>query len=98
MTAVGRYAKMTAKPGQGEALAGTMLTVAEGLREIAGCELYVVNRSAGDPDVMWITELWHSQEELDAALQSPAAAEGIQAVLGMVDRESFERIDLEPLG
>jgi mannose-6-phosphate isomerase-like protein (cupin superfamily)/quinol monooxygenase YgiN len=75
-----------------------MLTVAEGLREIAGCELYVVNRSAGDPDVMWITELWHSQEELDAALQSPAAAEGIQAVLGMVDRESFERIDLEPLG
>jgi quinol monooxygenase YgiN/mannose-6-phosphate isomerase-like protein (cupin superfamily) len=98
MNTIGRYAKMTAKPGQGEALADKMLKVAEGLREVAGCDLYVVNRSAAEPETVWVTELWRSQEELDAALQNPDASEGIQEVLGMVDRDSFERIDLEPLG
>ena len=98
MTAVGRYAKMTAKPGQGEALAQKMLDVADALREVAGCELYVINRSAGEPDVIWVTELWQSQEQLDQALESPGAKESIQEVLDLVEREGSERVDLEPLG
>ena len=98
MTAVGRYAKMTAKPGQGEALAQKMLEVADALREVAGCELYVINRSAGEPDVIWVTELWQSQEQLDQALESPGAKESIQEVLDLVEREGFERVDLEPVG
>ncbi len=98
MTAVGRYAKMTAKAGQGEALAQKMLEVADALQEVAGCELYVINRSAGEPDVIWVTELWQSQEQLDQALQSVGAKESVQEVLDLVDREGSERIDLEPLG
>ena len=98
MTAVGRYAKMTARPGQGEALAAKMLEVADALREVAGCELYVINRSVSEPDVIWVTELWQSQEQLDAALQSPGATQGIQEVLSLVERDGFERVDLEPLG
>jgi quinol monooxygenase YgiN/mannose-6-phosphate isomerase-like protein (cupin superfamily) len=98
MNAVARYAKATAKPGQGDALAGIMLEVAEGLRETPGCELYVINRSAGEPDVVWVTELWHSQEQLDAALESEAARSRIPEVLAIVTEGGFERIDLEPIG
>jgi quinol monooxygenase YgiN/uncharacterized cupin superfamily protein len=98
MTPVGRYAKMTAQPGQGDALAATMLDVARGLRDTAGCELYVVNRSTSDPDVIWVTEQWTSQEQLDEALQSPGARERIQEVLAIVDTEGSERVDVEPLG
>jgi len=98
MSTVGRYAKMKAKPGQGEALARKLLEVADGLREVPGCELYVINRSVEDPDAIWVTELWRSHEELDAALQSEGARDGIGEVLALVEREGFERIDLEPLG
>jgi quinol monooxygenase YgiN/mannose-6-phosphate isomerase-like protein (cupin superfamily) len=98
MAAVGRYAKMTAKAGQGEVLARKMLTVADDLREVPGCELYVINRAGDDPDVVWITELWRSQEQLDAALDRPGAADAIQEVLALVREGGFERVELEPLG
>lgn len=98
MPAVGRYAKATAKPGQGDALAQAMLEVADGLRDIPGCELYVINRSATDPDVIWVTELWQSQAQLDAALASDGARARIPEVLELVAEGGFERIDLVPLG
>ncbi len=98
MHAVARYAKATAKPGQGDALARVMLEVAEGLRGIPGCELYVINRAVAEPDVIWVTELWHSQEQLDGALESEGARARIPEVLALVAEGGFERIDLEPLG
>jgi quinol monooxygenase YgiN/mannose-6-phosphate isomerase-like protein (cupin superfamily) len=98
MTAVGRYAKMTAKPGRGGELAARMLEVADGLREVPGCELYVINRAGDDADVVWVTELWRSRAQLDAALERPGAADGIREVLALVGEGGFERVDLEPLG
>lgn len=98
MRAVGRYAKAVAKPGMGDELAQKLLDVAEALKEAPGCQLYVVNRSADDPDVVWVTELWRSQEQLDAALDAPQARERIPEVLELVRDGGFERVDLEPLG
>jgi quinol monooxygenase YgiN/mannose-6-phosphate isomerase-like protein (cupin superfamily) len=98
MSRVGRYAKFTARSRQGDALAERMLGVAEGLRAIAGCELYVINRSTEDPDTIWITEVWRSQEELDASLQTEEAKAAIPEVMALVQEGSFERIDLAPLG
>jgi quinol monooxygenase YgiN/mannose-6-phosphate isomerase-like protein (cupin superfamily) len=98
MSRVGRYAKFTAKPGQGDALAERMLAVAEGLRAIPGCELYVINRAADDPATIWVTEVWRSQEELDASLETEEAKASIPEVLALVEEGSFERIDVTPLG
>ncbi|MGI8506465.1 MAG: antibiotic biosynthesis monooxygenase [Solirubrobacteraceae bacterium] len=98
MTSVGRYAKVAAKPGQGDALAAGLLEVARSLEETPGCELYVINRSGSDPDVIWVTELWRSQEQLDAALESEEPRARMPRVLELVQEDGFERIDLEPLG
>ncbi len=98
MSAVGRYAKAVAKPGKRDELAQKLLEVAQALREAPGCQLYVINRSPADPDVVWVTELWQSQEHLDAALQSPEARERTPEVLELVRDGGFERIDLQPLG
>ena len=92
---MGRYAKATAKPGQGDALAARLLEVAEGLRAVPGCELYVINRAADDPDVIWVTEIWSSQAELDASLETEEAKAAIPTVLELV--ESFDRIDVLPI-
>lgn len=96
MSKVGRYAKAIAKPGQADALAERLLEVAEGLRTTPGCELYVINRVPDEPEVIWVTELWSSQEELDASLETEAAKAGIPEVRAMI--ESFDRVDLAPLG
>jgi quinol monooxygenase YgiN/quercetin dioxygenase-like cupin family protein len=98
MASVGRYAKATARPGRGEELAGALIEVAEGLREAPGCELYVINRSPADPDVVWVTEMWQSQELLDAALERPESRAKLPEVLDLVRDGGFERIDVEPLG
>ncbi len=98
MSSVGRYAKLTAKPGMGDELARELLEVANGLQDSPGCQLYVINRSPGESDVVWVTELWNSQEELEASLQTDAARERMPAVLELIDRSKLERIDVEPIG
>jgi len=98
MTAVARYAKAVAKAGRGDELAQRLLDVARALKEVPGCQLYVINRSPADPDVVWVTELWQSQEQLDAALETPQARALIPEVLDLVGDGGFERIDLEPVG
>jgi quinol monooxygenase YgiN len=95
MAPVGRYAKAVAKPGKGEDLARVMLEVAAALEDVPGCELHVINRGADDPDTVWFTEIWRSQEDLDAALEAQGARERIAEVRDLVD--AFERIDVEPL-
>src|SRR5690349_10399435 len=96
MSKVGRYVKATAKPGKADALAERLLAVAEELRAVPGCELYLINRSPEDENAVWVTEVWRSQEELDASLSATDKAQ-IQEVLALTDGE-FERIDVTPVG
>lgn len=100
MPPVARYAKAIAKPGEGDRLAAVMLDVAATLKSVAGCELYVVNRVPGEPETVWITELWASQEAMDGALAAagnPAHGRDLKAeVMALV--EDVSRIDLEPVG
>jgi quinol monooxygenase YgiN len=100
VSGVGRYVKFTSQPGRGEELAGLLVRAAESLRDTPGCELYVVNRSATDPDEIWVTELWLNQASVDASLEQLATEEGraqIAEVMALAQGPP-ERIDLEPLG
>jgi quinol monooxygenase YgiN/quercetin dioxygenase-like cupin family protein len=97
---VGRYMKFTAQPGRGDDLANRLLQAADSLHDTPGCELYVINRVPEEPDVVWVTELWLSQDALEASLEQLATDEGrarvaeLQALLAAPP----ERIDLEPVG
>lgn len=94
---IGRYVRMVAQPGQGDALAGTLLRVAEGLRASPGCEVYVINISADEPDTVWVTEVWADQAASDQALSSDLGEVGINDVLGLLAGPP-ELVDLVPLG
>lgn len=98
MPSVNRHSKLVAQPGRGSELAERMLAVAEGLRETPGCWLYVVARVPGEPDTLWVTELWRSEEDIQAALEGDEAREAMAPVLELLDRERSEHRDLEPLG
>ena len=100
MARVGRYVKMSAEPGQGEALATLMLEVAGSLNATPGCELYAINREVDDPDAVWVTEVWTSQQALDDSLAVLRTEDG-RARLGEVQAllaSAPERTDLQPLG
>jgi quinol monooxygenase YgiN len=96
MSRVARYAKMTARPGKGAEAAERLLAAAAELEDDPGCELYLINRQAGDPDVVWVTEQWRSQEDLDRVLARIRGSEQVAAVMALV--AGAEMIELEPLG
>jgi quinol monooxygenase YgiN len=96
-TRVGRYVRMVARPGQGGALAATLLRVAEGLRAAPGCELYVINAAADEPDTVWVTEVWADEAASDHALSSGLGEVGIGEVLELLAGPP-ELVDLTPLG
>ncbi|MEZ4589091.1 MAG: antibiotic biosynthesis monooxygenase family protein [Gemmatimonadales bacterium] len=70
----GLIGKMSATPGQRDALAAILL---EGTGEMPGCLSYVIAADPGDPDGLWITEVWESQDHHRASLSLPAVQEAI---------------------
>ncbi len=85
MSKIGRYAKLKAKPGQGDALAGHLLEAARQLEGLRGCEQYIVNRTPGDPETIWVSEIWADQAALDASLEQEGARERIAEVMPLLD-------------
>lgn len=100
MAGVGRYMKFTARAGRGDDVADRLLQAADSLRDTPGCELYVINRVPEEPDVVWVTELWLSQDALEASLEQLATDEGraLLAELQALLAAPPERIDVEPVG
>jgi quinol monooxygenase YgiN len=86
----GLFGKMTARPGQRDALVRHMLTAAELVGSAPGCELYVVHLSPTEPDALWITEAWRSEADHAASLDAPGVRELIAKarplIAGMSDR------------
>ena len=91
-----RYGKAQARAGHGQELAEVLLAAAAELEDDPGCQLYLINRQAGQPDVIWVTELWRDQAALDASLERIRGSEGVAAAMALV--EDWEMIELEQLG
>ena len=96
MARVARYGKAKARAGRGHELADVLLAAAAELEDDPGCQLYLINRQAGEPDVIWVTELWRDQAALDASLERIRGSEGVAAAMALV--EDWEMIELEQLG
>jgi quinol monooxygenase YgiN len=93
---VARYGKATAKEGRGGELAELLLAAAADLEADPGCELYLINRQADRPDVVWVTELWRSQADLDASIEQVRGSDRVAEALAMV--ETWEVVELDLLG
>ena len=73
-----------------------LLAAAAELEDDPGCLLYLINRQADEPDVIWVTELWRDQAALDASLERIRGSEGVTAAMALVD--DWQMIELEQLG
>ncbi|MEU3739832.1 putative quinol monooxygenase [Streptomyces sp. NPDC032198] len=97
MGKVGLYIKFRAQPGQRDALVKVLLQAAEHAEDTPGCELYVVNTTPGEEDVVWVTEIWRSEADHTASLSAAGAKELIGQALPLLAGPP-ERIDLSPAG
>lgn len=83
-TMYGLIGKMTARPGERAALAAILL---DGVSGMPGCLSYIVAEDPAEPDVLWITEAWESQDAHRASLTLPsvqaAIAQGRPLIAGM---------------
>lgn len=71
----GRVGKLTAVPGQRDAL---MAALAMGSGTMPGNIRYDIARDAADPDGLWIWEVWDSAEAHKASLALPQVREAIR--------------------
>ncbi len=97
MSTYGCYVKFTAQPGQCDALVEHLLSAAALTEKATGCQLYIINTSPTEPESVWVTEVWRSQQEHDASLTIEGAQAAIKQVLPLL-AGSPEKIDLLPVG
>lgn len=82
-TGYGLIGRMTAKPGQRDALAAVLIA---GTAAMPGCLSYVVATDATDADVLWITELWESKTVHAGSLALPSVRAAIAKGRPMIAR------------
>ena len=90
------YGKITTHPGKRDEMAAILLEAAEAMKDLAGCELYIVNVSDDEPDAVWVTELWSSAEAHAASLQMEGTAEMIGRARPLIAK--IEPTRLRPIG
>ena len=83
-------------PARERSLSRVLLDAAAELEADPGCELYLVNREVERPDVIWVTELWRSQADLDASIERIRGSEGVANAMALV--EDWQMIELDLLG
>ncbi|HKQ75215.1 MAG TPA: antibiotic biosynthesis monooxygenase [Blastocatellia bacterium] len=92
----GLYSKLTARPGQRDALVAILLRDPKTLKAL-GCDLYVINLASDNPDVVWVTEVWTSREAHRASLESPNAKKAIAEAMPLLTGQ-FDRVELSVVG
>jgi quinol monooxygenase YgiN len=94
MSMFGLIGKMTAQPGQRDALLGILL---ESTGDMPGCLSYVVAKDPGDAEAIWITEVWTDSESHKASLSLPAVRAAIGRAMPLI--AGFESsVKTEPVG
>lgn len=90
----GLIGSFSAQPGKRDELI-TLMTASVG--EMPGCRSYVVGKDRTDPDKLWVTEVWDSQESHKASLQLPAVADTIKLAMPLIAGFG-EHIEYDPVG
>lgn len=90
----GRISEIVAAPGERDALAEILL---ENAGEMPGCLSYVVAADAEDPDALWVTEVWESEEMHEASLSLPAVKDAMERGRPLI-AEFGETVITAPLG
>jgi len=63
--------KLTVKPGRRDEVTTILLESGEPFNDNPSCVLYLVYKDKKDPNVIWVEDVWTSQEDHTAAMNTP---------------------------
>jgi quinol monooxygenase YgiN len=94
MDMYGLIGKMSAVAGKRDELLRVMLG---GTQAMPGCLSYVIAIDPGDPDALWITEVWDNKESHAASLNLPQVKATISVARPLIAGFS-NRVETIPMG
>jgi quinol monooxygenase YgiN len=97
---MGRFAqhtKLRATAGNADRLAAKFVESVELQRANPACELMIVSKSPVDGDVVYLTEVWSSESDWEAARSSPVVATWAKDMPSLV-AEPPQSVRLDPVG
>ena len=98
MNKYGLFGKLQAQTGKGKELGEILLKAAKLMENAKGCILYVVNKEAGNPDSIYVMEVWESKEDHDNSLNVSGVRELITQAMPILDGKPERGMTLEVLG
>jgi quinol monooxygenase YgiN len=93
----GLYGKLQAQAGKGKELGEILLKAAKLMENAKGCVLYIVSKTADNPDSIYVFEVWDSKEDHDNSLKFPGVRELISQAMPIAAGKP-EGITFEVLG
>jgi quinol monooxygenase YgiN len=88
------HGRLAAKPGKRDELLAIMSEGEQG-EPMPGCRLYLVAVDEADPDGVWVTEVWESEDDHTASLQLDRVKAQIARAMPILDMEGFRRQQLD---
>jgi quinol monooxygenase YgiN len=89
--------KLTAKPGKRGQVIDILIESGELFDDNPACVLYLVSESADDPNLVWVVDLWTSQEAHAEALKAPELRPYVEKALPLLEGMP-EQIEVRPVG
>jgi quinol monooxygenase YgiN len=84
MARFGQQTKLVAKKGRADALVGKFIEAAEMQRDNPACELMIAGKSTTEDDVVYVIEVWASEEDWQQARSSDEIAAWAKEMPGLV--------------
>jgi quinol monooxygenase YgiN len=88
--------KLTTRPGKRDEVVEILLGSGR-LIDNPACYLYLVSESTDDSNVVWVIDLWSSQEEHAAALKAPELRPFVEKARPLLEGMP-EQIEIRPIG
>lgn len=89
--------KLTAKPDQRQQVVDILLESGKLFGDNSDCFLYLVSEATEDPNVIWVVDLWTSQEAHAKALENPELRPFVEKAMPLLEGMP-EQIEIRPVG
>jgi len=90
--------KLSALPGQQNALADILLEAAELMRGVSACKLYAVGIAPEDKRSVYVSEVWDSMQAHDEALKADEVRALIAQAMPLLSEAPVKGLSLTLLG
>lgn len=91
-----RIGTLKSHPGKRDEVIAILLSGTDGLAS-ANCYIYDVSIDLGDPDLLWVREVWEDQASHRASLQLPETKAAIAKAMPLLTGE-FTGSEIELIG